>query len=60
MDKTRMKHEASKGKDNNYTEKGNKREKESRKKQADMIARSKIKARQGRMGCHIKHANSRW
>jgi hypothetical protein len=34
-DKPHMKHEASKGNDNNHIEKGNKREKESRQKQAD-------------------------
>jgi hypothetical protein len=42
-----------------YT-KGNKWEKESRQKQYDRTTLGGIKARQGPMGHHIKHANWRW
>jgi hypothetical protein len=54
-----MKHEVSKGKDNGHIKKGNKREKESRRKQADRTTQGRIKARQGSMGHHIKRANWR-
>jgi hypothetical protein len=43
MDKMHMKHEASKEKDNDYIEKGNKQE--IQKNQADRTTRSRVKAR---------------
>jgi hypothetical protein len=57
---TIQKHEVSKGKDNGHIKKGNKREKESRRKKADRTAQGKIKSQQGLMGHHIKRANWIW
>jgi hypothetical protein len=47
MDKMDTKHEANKREDNDHIKKGNKREKESRQKQADRTTQSRVKARQG-------------
>jgi hypothetical protein len=55
-----LKHEFSKGKDNGYIPKKNKREMKSRQKQYDRTTLSEIKARQGLMEHHIKHANWKW
>jgi hypothetical protein len=54
-----MKHKVYKGKENGRIKKVNKREKESQRNQTDRRTQRKIKARQGLMGHHIKHANWR-
>jgi hypothetical protein len=48
---------SAKEKDNGYIPKKNERETKSRQKQYDRTTLSEIKARQGLMEHHIKHAN---